>query len=31
VSNVVASRLLTTRLQLFDIIVEKSRFPTQLE
>jgi CRP/FNR family cyclic AMP-dependent transcriptional regulator len=31
VSNVVASRLLTTRLQLFDIIVDKSRFPTQLE
>jgi hypothetical protein len=28
---VVASRLLTTRLQLFDIIVDKSRFPTQLE
>jgi CRP/FNR family cyclic AMP-dependent transcriptional regulator len=31
VSNVVASRLLTTRLKLFDIIVDKSRFPTQLE
>ncbi len=31
VSNVVASRLLTTRLKLFDIIMEKSRFPRQLE
>jgi len=31
VANVVASRLLTTRLQLFDILVEKSKYPTQLE
>jgi CRP/FNR family transcriptional regulator, cyclic AMP receptor protein len=31
VANVVGSRLLTTRLQLFDILVEKSKYPTQLE
>lgn len=31
VANVVASRLLTTRLKLFDILVEKSKYPTQLE
>jgi CRP/FNR family transcriptional regulator, cyclic AMP receptor protein len=31
VANVVASRFLTTRLHLFDILVEKSKYPTQLE
>lgn len=31
VANVVASRLLITRLQLFDVILVKSQFPTQYE
>ena len=31
VANIVASRLLITRLQLFDVILAKSQYPTQYE